>query len=447
MAGVTCEGNLLKEGAGLVKAYKKRWFVLKNQELQYFRDKTEKEPTGSISLANTKVNDNPAIKFGIAISGPSLARVYNLAAESEAEKQRWIKAISQAQAVAGAVGDDAKDQGEEMIFNTPGSQKVGLKDFEVIKVIGRGSFGKVMKVKHRGTGQIFAMKALRKDVVVREGMVANTKAEKAILQTIDHPYIVKLHYAFQTKERLYLILDLLPGGELFFHLKNEGKFIEPRAKMYAAEIASALAHLHDHGIVYRDLKPENIVLDSQGHACITDMGLAKTSMASQQQTYTFCGTPEYIAPEMLKGTGHNKGVDWWALGILVYEMLVGLPPFYSENVNEMYELILNKPLEFPPHVPKEARDLISRLLERDPTKRLTDGDAILKSPWFASVDFDKLLKKELTPMWVPDLTGDDEKYVEDEFKEQSTKATIFHGEATDDASFTGFTYQSKPALA
>eukprot|EP00996_Jenningsia_fusiforme_P007121 NODE_936_length_1807_cov_64.209329_g823_i0.p1 GENE.NODE_936_length_1807_cov_64.209329_g823_i0~~NODE_936_length_1807_cov_64.209329_g823_i0.p1 ORF type:complete len:297 (-),score=82.52 NODE_936_length_1807_cov_64.209329_g823_i0:392-1282(-) len=295
-----------------------------------------------------------------------------------------------------------------------------------------------MKVKFKGNGQIYAMKALRKDVLVAEGMVQNAKEEKTILQTVTHPFIVKLHFAFQTKDRLYLVLDLLPGGELFFHLKNEGSFPEPRTKQYAAEIASALDHLHGQGIIYRDLKPENIVLDIKGHACLTDMGLAKTKMGANQQTYTFCGTPEYIAPEILKGTGHNKGVDWWAFGILLFEMMAGLPPFYNENVNEMYELILNKPLEFPNTIGKDAQDLISQLLIRDVSKRLIDGEKILKHPFFSSINFDKLLKKELTPAFVPDLSGDAEKYVEDEFKEQSTKATVYRANQKGDESFQGF---------
>eukprot|EP01003_Olkasia_polycarbonata_P000864 NODE_1175_length_589_cov_67.818519_g1101_i0.p1 GENE.NODE_1175_length_589_cov_67.818519_g1101_i0~~NODE_1175_length_589_cov_67.818519_g1101_i0.p1 ORF type:complete len:157 (-),score=47.67 NODE_1175_length_589_cov_67.818519_g1101_i0:117-566(-) len=147
------------------------------------------------------------------------------------------------------------------------------------------------------------------------------------------------------------------------------------------------------------------------------------------------------------GVGHCKAVDWWSLGILIYEMMVGLPPFYSENVNEMYELILNKPLEFPAHIKKEAQDLITKLLERDPSKRLTDGAKIMAAPWFSPIDWNKLHAKELVPLWVPDLTGDDEKYVEDEFKDQSTKATVYHGEEGGGADFQGFTYQSKSALS
>eukprot|EP00994_Dinema_validum_P006151 NODE_441_length_1685_cov_329.606357_g322_i0.p1 GENE.NODE_441_length_1685_cov_329.606357_g322_i0~~NODE_441_length_1685_cov_329.606357_g322_i0.p1 ORF type:complete len:297 (+),score=76.79 NODE_441_length_1685_cov_329.606357_g322_i0:493-1383(+) len=295
-----------------------------------------------------------------------------------------------------------------------------------------------MKVKHKATGEIYAMKALRKDVLVQENMVQNAKDEKQILQDVTHPFVVKLHFAFQTKDRLYLVLDLLPGGELFFHLKNEGVFPEVRTRQYVGEISSALTHLHDLGIIYRDLKPENIVLDKGGHAMLTDMGLAKTKMATNQQTYTFCGTPEYIAPEILKGTGHNKGVDWWAMGILTFEMFTGLPPFYCENINEMYEFILKKDLVFPPEIPPLACDLIKQLLVRDPQQRLTDGHAIKKHGWFGPIDWALLESKQMKPIFVPDLSGDTDKYVESEFKEQSTKNSIYQSTKANEATIEGF---------
>jgi len=266
------------------------------------------------------------------------------------------------------------------------------------------------------------MKVLRKDMIIKENMVSHTKSEKQILQDIDHPFIVGLHYAFQTDEKLYLVLDFLSGGELFFHLKEETKFDVERAKFYTAQIVLAIEHLHKHDIIYRDLKPENVVLNREGHVCLTDFGLAKTHISNATPTYTFCGTPEYLAPEILKGQGHAKAVDWWSLGVLLYEMLVGLPPFYSENINEMYELILKAPLKFPNFVPADAQSLLRGLLEREEFKRLgagfTDAQEIKVHPFFSNIDWDQMLRMELKPPFVPQIKEDDTKYFDTEFTQE-----------------------------
>jgi len=225
---------------------------------------------------------------------------------------------------------------EAPVLYSGDNKKVGKDDFELLKVIGKGSFGKVMQVKKKDDGQIYAMKVLRKEAIIARKQVDHTRAEKAILQKIEHPFIVKLNYAFQTEDKLYMVLDFVNGGELFFHLKKEGKFSEERVRLYSAEIALALHHLHSRDIVYRDLKPENILIDADAHICITDFGLSK-EIISDEVTHTFCGTPEYLAPEVLKGQGHGCPVDWWSLGTLIYEMLTGLPPFYSQNINIMYQ--------------------------------------------------------------------------------------------------------------
>ena len=167
-----------------------------------------------------------------------------------------------------------------------------------------------------------------------------------------------------------MVLDYFTGGELFFHLKNGGCFPEERAKFYAAEITLALQCLHENGIIYRDLKPENVLLDDEGHIKLTDFGLSKEDIAGNQMTHTFCGTPEYLAPEVIKGSWYGKSVDWWSMGTLLYEMLTGLPPFYNENLHLMYERIVTMPLTFPDDMSEEAKSLLSGLLERDPRKRL-----------------------------------------------------------------------------
>jgi len=331
-------------------------------------------------------------------------------------------------------------------------KKVTKDDFELLTVIGKGSFGKVMQVKKKDTNKIYAMKVLRKEAIIARKQVAHTRAEKNILQKIQHPFIVTLHYAFQTEDKLYMILDYVNGGELFFHLKKEGRFPEHRVVLYAAEIVMALAHLHSLDIVYRDLKPENILLDAQGHVVITDFGLSK-EINPEQGTSTFCGTPEYLAPEVLKGQGHGVAVDWWSLGTLMYEMLTGLPPFYSQNINIMYQKILNGELRFPSYISPEAQSLLEGLLTRDPAKRLgnaPDAADIKSHPFFRSIDWEKLLRKEIEPTFKPKVKSDaDTSQIDPTFTaERPADSVVETSELTKTAEnvFDGFTFVAPSAL-
>ena len=291
---------------------------------------------------------------------------------------------------------------------TRNSGKVNVKDFELLKVVGRGNFGKVMQVRKRDTQRIYAMKVLRKDAVIAADAVKHTLSESSVLRRINHPFIVNLKYAFQTKDKLYMILDYLNGGELFFHLSNVDRFTESRAKMYAAEIVLALGYLHENQIIYRDLKPENLLLDMQGHVCVTDFGLVKEGLPYGQLTYTFCGSPEYLAPEILQAKGYGRAVDWWALGTFMYEMLEGLPPFYDDDISVMNCKILTQPLYFhPDHFSKEAKDILRGLLERDPSKRLGSSregaEEIKRHPFFRDIDWDMLYHRKVEPEFKPHL--------------------------------------------
>merc|ERR1711994_394190 len=205
-------------------------------------------------------------------------------------------------------------------------------------------------------------------------------AERKILQSLQHPFLMHLRYAFQTEAKLYFVLDYYRGGELFFHLKKKRRFSEYQAQFFVAEVGMALGHLHSLDVVYRDLKPENILLDYSGHICLTDFGLSKDlstirrdSDDEEALSFSFCGTPEYLAPEIVMSLGHGKAVDWWALGILLYELTVGIPPFYSQNVNEMYRYIKQAALRFPPKLSKDCKTLITGLLKRNPKQRLGSG--------------------------------------------------------------------------
>lgn len=287
---------------------------------------------------------------------------------------------------------------------------MSIDDFELLKVVGRGSFGKVMQVQKRDTRRIYALKTIRKAHIISRSEVAHTLAERSVLAQINNPFIVPLKFSFQSPEKLYLVLAFVNGGELFYHLKSQQTFDINRARFYTAELLCALECLHGFNIIYRDLKPENVLLDYTGHIALCDFGLCKLNIGEGVRTNTFCGTPEYLAPELLLNNGYDKTVDWWTLGVLLYEMLTGLPPYYDENTNEMYRKILHDPLHFhdntPGLVPPVARDLIARLLDRDPKRRLgVNGAAEIKAHnFFHSIDWRKLLDRKYEPTFKPNVT-------------------------------------------
>eukprot|EP00002_Diphylleia_rotans_P007945 TRINITY_DN1759_c0_g1_i1.p1 TRINITY_DN1759_c0_g1~~TRINITY_DN1759_c0_g1_i1.p1 ORF type:complete len:397 (-),score=105.82 TRINITY_DN1759_c0_g1_i1:291-1481(-) len=345
-------------------------------------------------------------------------------------------------------GDDGENIWDRPTIYSESKEKVTLDSFDLLTVIGKGSFGKVMQVRKKDDGKIYAMKILRKDAVIERNQVEHTRAEKSILQQIKHPFIVNLRFAFQTEGKLYLVMDFVNGGELFFHLKKENRFSEDRVRLYVAEIASAIDHLHNLDIVYRDLKPENILLDAQGHICITDFGLSKkleTSITDDDgKTHTFCGTPEYLAPEVLQGVGHGKGVDWWSLGTLMYEMLTGLPPFYSQNVNVMYHKILNAELRFPAYVSPDAKNLIEGLLHRDPNQRL-EGARVKTHSFFASLNWEDVDARKYQPQFKPKVKSEsDSSQIDPMFTQERPVDSVMDPsqirELKGDTSFEGFTY-------
>ena len=239
---------------------------------------------------------------------------------------------------------------------------VKFEDFNIISVVGRGSFGKVCLVEYKNTGELYAMKSIKKDVLIDHEQIENTILEKKILQSVTHPFLCSLVFCFQTEDRIYFIMNFVRGGELFQHLKRFKIFDEEKVKFYAAQIGMALHYLHEKGIVYRDLKPENILMDEEGYLQLADFGMAKT-LKTNEKTNSFCGTPEYLAPEVITSDGHNYMADWWSFGILLYEMLNALPPFYHENVDRMYELIKHAELKFSKRVTisDAAKDLITKV--------------------------------------------------------------------------------------
>ncbi|KAL3081968.1 hypothetical protein niasHT_032650 [Heterodera trifolii] len=289
-----------------------------------------------------------------------------------------------------------------------GTAKASPSQFDLLRVLGQGSFGKVFLVrKNCGTdnGQLYAMKVLKKATLkVRDRL--RTKMERDILAQINHPFIVKLHYAFQTEGKLYLILDFLRGGDLFTRLSKEVILTEDDVKFYMSEIILALEHLHSLGIVYRDLKPENILFDSDGHINLTDFGLSKESLdVPGQVTYSFCGTVEYMAPEVVNRRGHSVAADWWSLGVLMYEMLTGHLPFQGKDRHDTMNLILRAKLPMPVYLSGDAQSLLRALFKRNPANRLGGGaqgaTALRDHRFFASVNWQRLIQRQVTPPFRP----------------------------------------------
>jgi len=332
-------------------------------------------------------------------------------------------------------------------------KNVGPEDFDLLKVLGRGSFGKVMLVRKKDTKEIFAMKILKKAALIKRKEVAHTKSERNVLENIDHPFIIQLRYSFQTKDKLYFVLEYVNGGELFFHLQRERRFKEDRARFYAAEILLALEHLHSIGVIYRDLKPENILLCPDGHIRLTDFGLCKEGLKYDDSvTHTFCGTPEYLAPETLKGKGYGKPVDWWSLGILLFEMLTGNPPFYDRNLNTMYKNILERDITFPSYISAEGRSLVAGLTKKQADERFGCGpsgcEEIKSHPFFMHIDWEGLAKRTVDPPFKPQVKADTDvsnfdPMFTDERVEESL-VTDSYLSATMQDNFKGWTYNPQP---
>ncbi|XP_013138202.1 PREDICTED: ribosomal protein S6 kinase alpha-3-like [Papilio polytes] len=302
-----------------------------------------------------------------------------------------------------------------------GHEKADPSQFELLKVLGEGSFGKVFlvrKVSGADTGTLYAMKVLKKATLkVRDR--ERTKMERNILVEMGHPFIVKLHYAFQTAGKLYLILDFLRGGDLFSRLSKEVMFTEEDVKFYLAELALALEHVHKLGIIYRDLKPENILLDADGHIALTDFGLSKLPPSSDK-AYSFCGTVEYMAPEVVNRKGHSFAADWWSFGVLMFEMLTGNLPFHGSTRHETMTQILKAKLGMPSNLSEEAQSLLRALFKRNPLNRLGAGpngiEDIKNHEFFTSIDWEALVKKEVIPPFRPAVSrADDAFYFDSEF--------------------------------
>ncbi|XP_038864193.1 protein kinase C delta type-like [Salvelinus namaycush] len=320
-----------------------------------------------------------------------------------------------------------------------------IDSFVFHKVLGKGSFGKVLLAELKGRGQYFAVKALKKDVVLMDDDVECTMVEKRVLALAwDNPFLTHLYSTFQTREHLFFVMEYLNGGDLMFHIQDKGRFDLYRATFYSAEIIIGLQFLHSKGIIYRDLKLDNVMLNRDGHIKIADFGMCKENVFGENRATTFCGTPDYIAPEILLGQKYTFSVDWWSFGVLVYEMLIGQSPFQGDDEDELFESIRMDVPHYPRWITKEAKDLLEKLFERDPSRRLGVVDNIRGHSFFKTLNWPALEKREVDPPFKPKVKGPndcnnfDREFLSEKPRLSHTDKNLI--DSMDQTAFAGFSF-------
>ncbi|GAB0095615.1 Non-specific serine/threonine protein kinase [Sergentomyia squamirostris] len=458
------QGNVVKEGwlykrGEHIKNWRSRYFVLRDDgTLMGYKSRPD-PATPAERLNNFTVKDCQIMSmdrpkpYTFIIRGLQLTTVIErmFHVETDRERQGWVEAIryvanrlrEMGDAAAAAATDMtdvdmasiAEDELSEKFsvqgtssVKASGKKKVTLENFEFLKVLGKGTFGKVILCREKATAKLYAIKILKKEVIIQKDEVAHTLTENRVLRTTNHPFLISLKYSFQTADRLCFVMQYVNGGELFFHLSRERVFSEDRTRFYGAEIISALGYLHSQGIIYRDLKLENLLLDKDGHIKIADFGLCKEDITYGRTTKTFCGTPEYLAPEVLEDNDYGRAVDWWGTGVVMYEMICGRLPFYNRDHDVLFALILMEEVRFPRSISQEARNLLTKLLAKIPSERLGGGPDDVKEiqshPFFASINWTDLEQKKIPPPFKPQVTSDtDTRYFDSEFTGESVELT------------------------
>lgn len=423
---VVREGFLQKRGE-YIGSWRLRYFVLKDSgTFEGYKAKptadAEVQAVNLFDVTNsTIVKDDSQVKkskWGFAIRFMQVSRVIERTfhLDTEAERDDWITSYDAVKNARYRSASKVSLEARMRACSFAGGKMTRIKpmtltDFQMLRVLGKGAFGKVMLAKQNTTGKIYAMKVLKKSMVLAKNELAHTMTESNILAKCHHPFLTELKFSFQTTDLLCFVMEYVNGGEIFFHLYNDKHFSEDRTRFYVAEISLALKYLHGQGIIYRDLKLENLMLDRDGHVKITDFGLCKENIRYGDSTTTFCGTPEYLAPEVIEDREYDRAVDWWGVGCVTYEMITGRLPFDSRDPDQLFTQILTEEVKIPPFVSTDAKDLIVHLLEKNPNFRLgggsdTGANDVLDHPFFAPIDLVKLENKEIAPPFVPTIKSE-----------------------------------------
>jgi len=488
-------GNVVKEGwlykrGEHIKNWRQRYFILKEDgQFIGFKSKPNtqdqiNDPLNNFTVKGCQIMTAEKPKpFTFFIRGLQMTTVVErmFHVDSASERAGWLEAIERVKkkldediVCASADVDMPKvDEGLTDPFETifakrgevqkrSGSKKLTFENFEFLKVLGKGTFGKVILCREKSSNLLYAIKILKKEVIIKKDEVEHTMTENRVLQSTRHPFLIGLKYSFTTQDRLCFVMEYVNGGELFFHLSRDRQFSEDRTKFYGAEIICAIEYLHKRGIIYRDLKLENLLLDKDGHIKIADFGLCKEDIQWGKTTKTFCGTPEYLAPEVLEDNDYGRAVDWWGVGVVMYEMMVGRLPFYNRDHDILFELILMEEVRFPRTISSEANDLLGGLLVKDPLRRLgggpEDATAVKSHPFFNSINWSDLEKKRITPPFKPQVVSEtDTRYFDSEFTGESVELTppdsrgglmdsIREEDLDEEPYFPGFSYQGTSVM-
>ncbi|XP_023029617.1 cAMP-dependent protein kinase catalytic subunit beta [Leptinotarsa decemlineata] len=308
-------------------------------------------------------------------------------------------------------------------------ENASLEDFKLMKTLGTGSFGRVVLCQYKDSvKKLLAMKIMEKVNIIRTKQLVHTISEIRFLDALKFPFVIQMEYFFKNNVYLFLVMPFINGGEMFYHLRSNKKFDENLCKFYTAQVILSFEYIHYLGIVYRDLKPENILIDDEGYLKITDLGFCKK--IDNQRTYTLCGTPEYLAPEIILSQGYTFTVDWWSLGILIYEMAAGFPPFFARDHMKLYEKIVAGKFACPPHFSKPLKDLMVNILQVDRSKRyggLKGGSKDIKShEWLKGTDFDQIFSRKVKPSFVPVLDNQGDTKFFDSYGETHIREASFN---------------------